>query len=189
MLPTTLLSNVLSVKHNILIVIDSAPRACISDFGFSTIIPDLESFTASSSASIGGTTRWMSPKLVYLEHRMVTSEALCGFAPPAPREYHGVTRRFLDFKRPRRPKAVKGMSIEAVRECLAPSTRTPPPDITGRRRREGGERFPGEWPSDPPSEIYSDAGQVESSSGPNSLGRPANLPPCILPSRKQEPQE
>ena len=37
--------------------------------------------------------------------------------------------------------------------------------------------------------IYSDAGQIESGSGPDSLDRRGNLPPCILSSRKQEPQE
>ena len=50
------------VKDNILI--DQTGHARLADFGFLTIISDAATHLPSSSYSIGGTLRWMSPELI-----------------------------------------------------------------------------------------------------------------------------
>ena len=50
------------VKDNILI--DQTGHARLADFGFLTIISDAATFLPSSSYSVGGTLRWMSPELI-----------------------------------------------------------------------------------------------------------------------------
>ena len=50
------------VKDNILI--DQTGHARLADFGFLTIISDAATYLPSSSFSIGGTLRWMSPELI-----------------------------------------------------------------------------------------------------------------------------
>ena len=50
------------VKDNVLI--DQTGHARLADFGFLTIISDAATFLPSSSFSIGGTLRWMSPELI-----------------------------------------------------------------------------------------------------------------------------
>src|ERR1700753_4170970 len=97
MLAAPLLPNLLFIEANILI--DENCRARLADFGFLTIVSDpMNSTTSSSSAITGGTTRWMSPELLYPEqfHRkdsrptkesdryalgMVIYEVLSGQAP------------------------------------------------------------------------------------------------------------
>ena len=55
-------SNLLFIKPNILI--DKTGHARLADFGLLTIISDPTKFTASSSFTICGTVRWMSPELL-----------------------------------------------------------------------------------------------------------------------------
>ena len=51
-----------TVKDNILV--DQTGHARLADFGFLTIISDAATYLPSSSCSIGGTLRWMSPELI-----------------------------------------------------------------------------------------------------------------------------
>jgi serine/threonine protein kinase len=52
-----------SVKANVLV--DSAGRACLADFGLSTIRdPEVLALSTTSSSTCGGTVRWMAPELL-----------------------------------------------------------------------------------------------------------------------------
>ena len=111
-------SNALSIKANILV--DQNGRARLADFGLLTIVSDPTYFTASSSASTGGTVRWMSPELLEpeqfgLDHGcptresdcyalgMVIYEVLSGQVPFASSKEHIVTQKVLRGERPGRP--------------------------------------------------------------------------------------
>ena len=53
------------MKDNILV--DQTGHARLADFGFLTVISDAATYLPSSSYSIGGTLRWMSPELIVPE--------------------------------------------------------------------------------------------------------------------------
>ena len=111
------------MKLNILI--DQDRHARLADFGLLTIISDHTNFTSSSSASTGGTTRWMSPELLHpeqfgLDHGrptkesdryalgMVILEVLTGRPPFTPWKEHIVTQKVMSDERPARPEGPKG---------------------------------------------------------------------------------
>ena len=114
-----LLPNASSTKANILI--DDSCRARIADFGLLTFISDPANPTASSSIVGAGTTRWMSPELLYPEKfgcgdgrptkesdcyalGMVILEVLTGRSPFAGHSEIDVMQRVTSGKRPERPK-------------------------------------------------------------------------------------
>ncbi|KAF9642959.1 kinase-like protein [Thelephora ganbajun] len=102
------------------ILIDPNGNARLADFGLLTIISDPTSPTASSSFAIGGTTRWMSPELLYPDLSglkvarptkqsdcyalgMVIYEVLSGQAPFTPFHHDVVMRKVIEGERPGRP--------------------------------------------------------------------------------------
>ena len=112
------------MKLNILI--DQDRHARLADFGLLTIISDHTHFTASSSASTSGTTRWMSPELLHPEQfgsdhgrptkesdcyalGMVILEVLTGRPPFTPLKEHIVTQKVTSGERPARPEGLKGI--------------------------------------------------------------------------------
>ena len=124
MLVSTLLSDALSAKANILI--DENHHACLADFGLLTIISDPAIFTNSSSIVTCGTIRWMSPELLCPSNfdlkdsrptkesdryalGMVTYEVLNGKAPFAASPDFIVTRKVIEGERPERPEGVQGL--------------------------------------------------------------------------------
>jgi serine/threonine protein kinase len=127
LLPSTLLSQVLFTKLNILI--DQDRHARLADFGLLTIVSDHTNFTASSSAFTGGTMRWMSPELFHPEQfgsdngrptkesdcyalGMVIYEVLTGQPPFTPLKDYIVMRKVTDGERPGRPEGAKGTLFE-----------------------------------------------------------------------------
>ena len=111
------------MKVNILV--DQDGHARLADFGLLTIISDQTGFTTASSASSGGTTRWMSPELLHPEQfgsdnsrptkesdcyalGMVIYEVLTGQPPFTLLKDHIVARKVTDGERPGRPEGVKG---------------------------------------------------------------------------------
>jgi serine/threonine protein kinase len=111
------------MKVNILI--DQDRHARLADFGLLTIISDQSGFTTATSASAGGTTRWMSPELLHPEQfgfdnsrptresdyyalGMVIYEVLTGEPPFAQLKTHVVARKVTDGKRPGRPEGIRG---------------------------------------------------------------------------------
>ena len=123
MLVSALPPNALSIKANILI--DKDGHARLADFGLLTVVSDPTVFTASNSIVAGGTTRWMSPELLYPEHfdfkdsrptkesdcyalGMVIYEVLSGQAPFTSLKDFIVIRKVVDGERPERPEGVRG---------------------------------------------------------------------------------
>ena len=51
-------------KANIYITNDTHPRACLGDFGFTTMIPDRDQKLSCSAQLEGGTKTFMSPELL-----------------------------------------------------------------------------------------------------------------------------
>ena len=111
------------IKANILI--DKSGHACLADFGLLTIISDSITSTASSSVTIGGTIRWMSPELLDPNQTnpkdsqptkasdcyalgMVIHEVLSGQAPFGPFKDFIVIQKVVRGERPERPEGVKG---------------------------------------------------------------------------------
>lgn len=120
-------SNTLFTKANILI--DPIGHARLADFGLLTIVSDPTIFTASSSMSISGTARWMSPELLDpgrfdLNNRgptresdcyalgMVIYEVLSGRAPFMPLAVYIATQKVLDGERPERPEWAEGQRFK-----------------------------------------------------------------------------
>jgi serine/threonine protein kinase len=118
-----LLSDVLSVKANILI--DQDRHARLADFGLLTIVSDHTNFMTSSSTLTGGTIRWMSPELLHPEQfgsdnglptkqsdcyalGMVVYEVLAGQSPFTPFKDYIVMRMVTDGELPGRPEGAKG---------------------------------------------------------------------------------
>jgi serine/threonine protein kinase len=123
LITSTVISNVLSMKANILIDQDWHVR--LADFGLLTIISDHTNFTTSSSAFTGGTIRWMSPELLHPEYfgldhghpteesdcyalGMVVYELLTGQPPFASLKDYIVMRMVTDGERPGRPEGPMG---------------------------------------------------------------------------------
>ena len=111
-------------KANILI--DQDRRARIADFGFLAVVSDPTNPTGSSSYSIGGTTRWMSPELLAPDETslknerptrqsdcyalgMVIYEVLSDQAPFEPFNRYVAMRKAMDGEHPERPRGVEGM--------------------------------------------------------------------------------
>jgi len=107
------------------ILIDQNGRARLADFGFLTTASDPTNPTASSSYTIGGTTRWMSPELLDPDRTglkssrptkqsdcyalgMVIYEVLSGQAPFAPFNHYIVMHKVMEGERPDRPEGVEG---------------------------------------------------------------------------------
>ena len=114
----------LSIKVNILV--DQERHARLADFGLLTIISDHTNFTNSSSVSIGGTIRWMSPELLHPEQfgskygrptkasdcyalGMVILEVLTAQRPFTACGTHVVMLKVTDGERPGRPDGARGM--------------------------------------------------------------------------------
>ena len=114
--------NALVDKANILI--DEDCNARLADFGLLTIVSNPTIFTASSSIAACGTTRWMSPELIYPsqfgfnDHRptvasdcyalgIVIYEVLSGKVPFAALMDIIVQRMIVDGVRPERPGGVQ----------------------------------------------------------------------------------
>ena len=107
-------------KANILI--DVHGHACLADFGLVAIVSDS---TTSITSTNAGTTRWMSPELLYPGHfnlkdgrptkesdcyalGMVIYEVLSGQAPFAPYMDFIVLRKVIEGERPGRPSGAEG---------------------------------------------------------------------------------
>jgi serine/threonine protein kinase len=127
------------MKVNILI--DQDGHARLADFGLLTIISDQSGFTTATSASGGGTTRWMSPELLHPEQfgldnsrptresdyyalGMVIYEVLTGQLPFTPLKDLIVMRKVIDGERPGRPEGIRGTWFtddlwEMLRLCWA----------------------------------------------------------------------
>ena len=112
----------LFLKVNILIYRDSHAR--IADFGLA-VVSDQTNPTGSSSYTIGGTIRWMSPELLDSDPTglrnerstkqsdcyalgMVVYEVLSGYVPFASFGRYVVVRKVMDGERPQRPRGVEG---------------------------------------------------------------------------------
>ena len=108
------------------ILIDRDCHARIADFGFLAVVSDSTNPTGSSSYSIGGTTRWMSPELLAPDQTglknerptrqsdcyalgMVIYEVLSSQAPYAPFSRYIAMRKAMDGEPPERPRGVEGM--------------------------------------------------------------------------------
>ena len=119
----TLPPNPTFIKANILI--DQNGRACLADFGFLAIVSDPTNPTASSSYTIGGTIRWMSPELLTLDHSglkngrptkesdcyalgMVIYEVLSNRTPFSQFNHCIVIRKVMDGERPERLEGAEG---------------------------------------------------------------------------------
>ena len=117
--------NLIFIKANILI--DENSHARLADFGFLAIVSDPANATTSSSYTIGGTTRWMSPELLALfldksglkNNRptkqsdcyalgMVIYEVLSGQAPFSHLNPYIIVLRVMDGERPERSEGVEG---------------------------------------------------------------------------------
>ena len=113
----------LFLKANILI--DQGGHARIADFGLLAVVSDQTNPTGSSSYTIGGTIRWMSPELLDSDPTglrnerptkqsdcyalgMVVYEVLSGHVPFAPFGRYAVVRKVMDGERPQRPRGVGG---------------------------------------------------------------------------------
>lgn len=101
-------------------MIDENGHARLADFGLLTLVSDPTNTVTSHSATNAGTTRWMSPELLYPEHfgfrdsrpttqsdyyafGMVILEVLSG-EPPFPRDKEFIVmRKVVDGERPERP--------------------------------------------------------------------------------------
>ena len=105
------------------ILIGHTGRACLADFGLSTITSDLPALSSSSMG--GGTARWMSPELLDpgrfgLKERRPTKESDCyalgmaiyevlgGEKPYAQYQSSTFRRKVVDGERPRRPRGYWG---------------------------------------------------------------------------------
>ena len=116
--------NALFIKANILI--DQNGHARLADFGLLTITSDSTNFTVSRSAAEHGTTRWMSPELLYPDHfglkdgqptkesdcyalGMVIYEVLSGQAPFASFKDFIVIQKVIEGECPGRPEGAKGV--------------------------------------------------------------------------------
>ena len=121
--PATLPPNPIFTKANILI--DKDGHACLADFGFLAIISDPANPTVSSSYTMGGTVRWMSPELLASDQSgpksdrptkqsdcyafgMVIYEVLSGRVPFSKLKHYIVIRKVMDGERPERPKGAEG---------------------------------------------------------------------------------
>ena len=110
--------NPFPIKANILI--DHGGHARLADFGFLAIVSDPTNPTASSSYTIGGTIRWMSPELLGLKESrptkqsdcyaigMVIYEVLGGRPPFTPFSNYIVIHKVMDGERPERPRGTEG---------------------------------------------------------------------------------
>ena len=107
------------------ILIDKDKSARLADFGLLTIVSEHTNFPTPTTASRGGTTRWMSPELLHSELSdsgggrptrasdryalgMVILEVLTGQPPFALFKDLAVIQKVTDGGRPERPKGVKG---------------------------------------------------------------------------------
>jgi len=107
-------------------LIDKNGRACLADFGLLTIVSDPTNPTTPSSSTKGGTTRWMSPELLYPDQfgfkdskpteesdcyalGMVIYEVLSGEAPFARFKDFIVMRKFVEGERPERSEGAEGV--------------------------------------------------------------------------------
>jgi len=114
-------SNLSGPETNILI--RHTGRACLADFGLSTIVPVRSNLL--SLRMERGTTRWMSPELLdpgrfgLEESRptkesdcyalgMVIYEILAGLKPYAPNQDSALARKVLEGERPGRPRGDRG---------------------------------------------------------------------------------
>jgi len=121
--PATMPPNPILTKANILI--DKDGHARLVDFGFLAIISDPANPTMSSSYTVGGTVRWMSPELLASDQSspnsgrptkqsdcyafgMVTYKVLGGRAPFSRLKHYIVIRKVMDGERPERPKGAEG---------------------------------------------------------------------------------
>ena len=112
------------IKANILI--DHGGHACLADFGFLAIVSDPTNPTVSSSYTIGGTIRWMSPELLIPDQSgpsesrpttqsdcyalgMVIYEVLGGRPPFTLFKDYIVVRKVMNGERPERPKGTEGV--------------------------------------------------------------------------------
>ena len=120
----TLPPNPTFIKANILI--NQNGRACLADFGFLAVVSDPTNPTASSTYTIGGTIRWMSPELLLvLNHSglkngrptkksdcyalgMVIYEVLSGQAPFSHFNNYMVMWKVMGGERPERPEGAEG---------------------------------------------------------------------------------
>ncbi|KAF9219836.1 kinase-like protein [Gyrodon lividus] len=59
-------------------------RACIADFGLSTLLTELGGSTFATSRQTGGTLRWAAPELLHLDVQVSTDEEDPPRAPPTP---------------------------------------------------------------------------------------------------------
>ena len=106
-------------------MIDQNRQARLADFGFLAISSEHTNFPTPSNGPSGGTTRWMSPELLFPEMfdsddgrptkasdcyalGMVIYEVLTGQPPFAPFREHVVPRKIIDGERPTRPEGVRG---------------------------------------------------------------------------------
>ena len=101
-------------------MVDQDGHARLADFGLLTFVSDPTNSTTSSSATIAGTTRWMSPELLHPERfgfengrptklsdcytlGMVILEVLSGEPPFAPDNDCIVMWEVIEGKHPERP--------------------------------------------------------------------------------------
>ena len=111
-------ANLAFIKANVMI--DQDGHARLADFGLLTFVSDPTNPTNSSSVTNAGTTRWMSPELLYPEEfgfnhsqptvksdcyalGMVILEVLSGAPPFAGDKEFIVMRKVIEGERPRRP--------------------------------------------------------------------------------------
>ena len=105
-------------------MIDQNGNACLADFGLLTFVSDPSNPTSGSSITNAGTTRWMSPELLYPEHfgfmqsrptnesdcyalGMVIFEVLSGRPPFTGDRDYIVTRKVIEGERPGRPEGAQ----------------------------------------------------------------------------------
>jgi len=108
------------------ILIDEYGHARLADFGLLIILSDSTNPTPSSSFTIGGTMRWMSPELLAPNHfglkdcrptkesdcyafGMVIYEVLSGQAPFAPLNDCAIILKTIEGERPERPEGAEGV--------------------------------------------------------------------------------
>ena len=165
------------IKANILI--DQGRHARLADFGLLTIISDPTNFTASSSYVKGGTTRWMSPELLYPDLfgfkdsrptkesdcyalGMVVLEVLSGQRPFASDQDFTVMRKVMGGERPGRPEGPEGVWFTSslwgmLEQCWAiPPESRPSIDTV----LQSLERVSGTW-EPPPQQAGWDVGSDE----------------------------
>jgi serine/threonine protein kinase len=120
------------VKDNILI--DQTGHARLADFGFLTIISDVATHLPSSSYTIGGTLRWMSPELIAPEEfgmersrptkssdcyslGMVVYETVSGKKPYQETQDTAVLLKIVKGERPRRCEGFVDSLWGMMEEC------------------------------------------------------------------------